>query len=536
MERRAFLRELAAAFAAAQTLPAIAAALSEHLDRLRTDLSAAPDEEAYWRRIGEEFLLEPGLLHFNCGSIGATPRAVVEAYKAYIDRMETNPYEYAWSGFPDATLASAAVAAGSFLGARHGSVLLTRNTTEGMNLVATGMRLQAGDEVLTTDHEHPGGVYCWLHMAEQQGVVVRQIHLPTPVTSKDDILQLVEDAITPRTRVCSFSHVTTTTGLQMPMREISALTRPRDILLVCDGAQAPGMLDVDVSDLGVDAYASSSHKWMLAPKGSGLLYVRGDAQDRIRPVSAFDTGQRNHSYYSAYTGATGTRGVPHLVAHADTMAFHNLIGRGRVETRVRQLNGYLRQRLRAIPMLTPLTPEDPELSSAMASYRLTGHSVAMLREELKRRHVIVKQTGYNWVLPGNSIPQEQQEVLRLSTHIFHDAAQIDGLVEAIGDILGVDTGVGMESPAAPRAFALRPNAPNPFNGATRIEYDLSRPGPVHVSVYDAQGHVVEVLDQGWRRAGTHRLTWSAGDRASGTYFCQVTAEGAQQVGKMLLLQ
>lgn len=254
MERRTFFHGLLAALAAAPSLPRIAAALADYLSALRADLDAAPDEPAYWARVGQEFLLEPGLLHFNCGSIGATPRSVVAALKAYIDRLETNPYEYTWAGFPDAQISEVINKASKFLGNVSGDILLTRNTTEGMNLVATGLKLQSGDEILTTDHEHPGGIDCRRWLAQQHNLRVRQLHLPTPVTDKAQILQLVEEALTPQTRVCSFSHVTTTTGLQMPLREIAAITRPRGILLVGDGAQAPGMLEVKVSDLGVDAY------------------------------------------------------------------------------------------------------------------------------------------------------------------------------------------------------------------------------------------------------------------------------------------
>ncbi|MFA6110387.1 MAG: aminotransferase class V-fold PLP-dependent enzyme [Candidatus Latescibacterota bacterium] len=533
MERRTFFQGLLAALAAAPSLPQIAAALSDYLSALRVDLDAAPDEPAYWARVGQEFLLEPGLLHFNCGSIGATPRPVVAALKAYIDRLETNPYEYTWAGFPDAQISEVINKASKFLGNTSGDLLLTRNTTEGMNLVATGLKLQSGDEILTTDHEHPGGIDCWRYLAQQHGVRVRQLHLPTPATDKAQILRLVEEALTPQTRVCSFSHVTTTTGLQMPLREIAAITRPRGILLVADGAQAPGMLEVGVSDLEVDAYASSSHKWMLAPKGCGLLYVRGQAQHSIRPISAYaEVG----SQYGAYTGATGTRNVPQLLAHGDTMDFHNLIGRARVAARLRQLSAYLRQRLTAIPRLVPLTPTDPELSSAMVAYRVEGSTAEYVYNQLKRQHMIVKLTGYNLVLPGNDIPQESVQNLRFSTHLFNDETQIDQLVDALGRMLGVSTAVETGTPSPPESFSVKANHPNPFNASTQIEYELAQPDQVKVAVYNAQGQLVELLDQGLQTAGTHRVTWAAGGRATGTYFYQVSTHTTQQTRKMLLLQ
>jgi selenocysteine lyase/cysteine desulfurase len=184
MERREFFKGLIATLAVVHTLPEIAHAISDYLKSLADDLAATPSETDYWRRVGEEFLLEPGRLHFNNGSIGATPRAIVEAHKAYLDRMETNPYGYAWSGYPEARSEAVLDKASEFVGGRQGLMLLTRNTTEGMNLVATGIRWREGDEVLTTDHEHAGGLICWLHMEQMAGIKVRQIHLPTPIADR----------------------------------------------------------------------------------------------------------------------------------------------------------------------------------------------------------------------------------------------------------------------------------------------------------------------------------------------------------------
>jgi selenocysteine lyase/cysteine desulfurase len=434
MERRGFFKGFAGALAVAYTLPEVAEAMFDYLAQLRVDLASAPDQKRLWQRVQSEFLFEPGLLHFNNGSIGATPRAIVEAHKAYIDRFETNPYTYAWSGFSDKKLVDVTPKAAGFLNAGPDEILLTRNTTEGMNLISTGMRLKAGDEILTTDHEHAGGINCWHHMAQMQGVTVKKIHLPVPATSKEEILELVEDGITPRTRVCSFPHLTTTTGLIMPLAEIARITRPKDILLVCDGAQAPGMLDVDVRQLQVDAYASSSHKWMLAPKGTGLLYVRKEVQDRIRPVTTWTAGG---SQYAAYTASGGTRNTPMLLAYGDTMDFHTALGRPRVETRVRQLTTYLRRRLRPIGNLVSVTPDDPELSAAMTSYEIEGpSSVAALKEELSRRQIIIKSTGYSSAGLGMQVPVRNVSVIRLSTHIYNSEDQIDRLADEIADIVG----------------------------------------------------------------------------------------------------
>ena len=429
MERRTFFKGLAAAAAAAPLIPDVAEGLAERLGTLDRDIAAAGSERTLWQRVRREFRLHPGLVHLNCGSIGATPRVVTDALASYLAELEGNPLANTWGGL-GSEMETVRAKGAAFIGAELDETALTRNTTEGMNHVASGLNLQPGDEVLTTNHEHGGGMVCWQHLARTRGVVVRYIKMPNPVRDAAQILQLVEDHLRPRTRVCSFCHIDTITGLQMPLTAIAALTRPRNILLVCDGAQAPGMIDVDVKALGVDTYASSSHKWMLAPKGTGLLYIRREVQDRVRPAFTY-------SGYSAYSASSGTRNVPQIVAHGVAMEFHNTIGRRRVETRCRQLCAYARQHLAEIPQLAPITPPQPELSSGIVSFSLTSGSHSKVVAALQKRNILLKpaQGTYAYVEEAG-VPKENYNALRISTHIFNDETDIDRAVEALQLVLG----------------------------------------------------------------------------------------------------
>lgn len=429
MERRAFVKGIAAAAAAVPLMPEGAAGLAERLGSLNRDLAAARSASARWQRVRREFRLHPGLVHLNCGSIGATPRVVTDALISYLAELEGNPLANTWGGLGN-EMEKVRAKGAEFIGAELDEVALTRNTTEGMNHVASGLDLRPGDEVLTTNHEHGGGMVCWQHLARTRGVVVRYIKMPNPVRDAAQILQRVEDHLTPRTRVCSFSHIDTITGLQMPLAAIAALTRPRDILLVCDGAQAPGMIDVDVKVLGVDTYASSSHKWMLAPKGTGLLYIRKEVQDRVRPAFTY-------SGYGTYSASSGTRNVPQIVAHGVAMEFHNAIGRSRIEARCRQLCGYARQRLAEIPQLAPITPSQRELSSGIVSFSLASGRHSTVVAALQKRDIFLKpaQGTYAYVEDAD-VPKESYNALRISTHIFNDETDIDRAVEALQEVLG----------------------------------------------------------------------------------------------------
>lgn len=414
MRRRDFVKRLAPAVAAVRTLDAYGTPFAEHLRRLAGDLAAAPDDEAFWRRVRTEFLLNPGVAHLNCGTLGATPRPVLDAVTAALYAVEGNPSVNVF-GPVGAQMEDVRARAAAFLGAALDEVVLTRNTTEGMNLVATGLDLQPGDEILTTNHEHPGGRVCWDHLVERRGVRIVEVPMPAPARDAAEIVQRMGDHLTARTRVCSVSHVCTITGLQMPLAALAERMRPRGVLLVCDGAQAPGMLSVDVKALGVDTYASSSHKWMLAPKGSGLLYVRKEVQDRIRPVFL-------HAGYRAYTASSGTRNVPQILGHGAALAFHETIGRDRVEQRCRALNRLLRDRLDRLPALQRLTPAEEELASGIVSYRLLEGTNREVAQALAARDLVVKV-----------IPKPELNGLRFSTHIFNSESDVHRLADALAE-------------------------------------------------------------------------------------------------------
>jgi len=320
--------------------------------------------------------------------------------------------------------------AAQFIGASLEEVALTRNTTESMNAVAMGLDLKPGDQVLTTNHEHGGGMVCWQHLRKHHGIEIVYVHLPRVIESRQQIVALVHEKLTPRTKACSFSHVDTITGVRMPIAEIAEITRPRGIVLVCDGAQAPGMLEVDVKALGADTYAFSGHKWMLAPKGTGLLYIRKEMQDRVHPAFLYDG-------YRSYTASGGTRDVATVVGHGATMDFHDAIGRGRIAARCRTLNLYLRDRMHDMPGLTLLTPPDDDLSAAIVSYSVDSGDAGTIAGRLNQGHEIVvkRAQGTYAYCVEEGLPSESYNALRFSTHIFNSEGQIERAVAALRTIL-----------------------------------------------------------------------------------------------------
>ena len=350
MLRRNFLKTLPAGIGAVPFFPEKTEDITGRLFRLASDLQSTSAQSDRWRRVREEFQLYPGLIHLNCGSIGATPRIVIDAVSNYLREIESNPLIKTFSWGIE-RMEKVRTTAAEFIGADLNEVAFTRNTTEGMNAVADGLSLEAGDQVLTTNHEHGGGMVCWQHLRKSRGIEIVYIEMPTPLQNKQQFVELVREHITPRTKVCSFCHIDTITGTQLPLPEIASITRPLGIVLVCDGAQAPGMIPVDMKALGVDTYAFSGHKWLLAPKGNGLLYIRSEMQDRVQPMFL-------HSGYGSYTASGGTRDIARILGFGATIDFHNAIGSEDVQARCHELNAYLRTQLEEIPDIRPMTPSD----------------------------------------------------------------------------------------------------------------------------------------------------------------------------------
>ena len=227
-----------------------------------------------------------------------------------------------------------------FIGCRRDELALLRNATEANSYIANGVDLKPGDEVLMTDQEHPGGEHPWNLRAKRYGIVVKKVTLPRPVPDAAAILTLFQDAITPRTRVIFFSHITTVTGVVLPAKELAALARSKGILSAVDGAHVPGMMKLDVRDIGCDMYSASPHKWLQAPKGTGFLFVRDEVIDRVWNTIATE-GWDDTKIRAERFQRIGSSNVPALCGLKASIEFADQIGMDRIEKRHRKMADYI---------------------------------------------------------------------------------------------------------------------------------------------------------------------------------------------------
>jgi selenocysteine lyase/cysteine desulfurase len=362
----------------------------------------------------DDFLFEPGLTYLQTGSLGPSPRPVMERTMAVWKELELNPAEQGY-GPLEAAMEGVRAKAAAFIGCHTGELVLTSCTTEGMNWVAQGLAFSPGERVLTTDQEHPGGRVCWDYVARRYGVALDVVPIPPGENDPQAIVEGFAKRITPRTRVLSFSHLLTSTGLRMPVAELSALARRAGCLSVVDGAQAVGGIDVNVKALGCHVYATSGHKWLLAPKGTGLLYLSEDLAGRVDPV-ALQSGR------GAYTASTGVCSIPGVHGLAAAIDYHTMLGKARIEAYNLALGRYLDEALKSVPKIRVVSATPGPLASPLLTYELPAAiESGELHARLRARHRIEVK-----VVPGNFMNGQ-----RISTHLFNTERDVDALVAAL---------------------------------------------------------------------------------------------------------
>jgi selenocysteine lyase/cysteine desulfurase len=362
--------------------------------------------------------LASGLIHFNTASAGPTRRTVLSRTVEAWQRLESDPVRMAYYPDPD-TVASAAdrvrAKAAGLIGCSAEEILLTRGTTDGIATLAHAIKLDRGDHVLLTDQEHEGGETGWLHRRNRDGIVVDRVHIPIGDADTGAIVRRFEAGIGPHTKVVSFSHVLSPTGLRMPVAEIAALARSKNCLCIVDGAQAVGGINVDVRSLGCDAYATSGHKWLMGPKGTGFTYIRQESSEAISPAQwLFDRRFVSNS--------AGLGPIPLAVGLGEAIDQARALGMTTIEQRIIGLRNRFYAQLGNFAALRLVSPPPGPLATALVAVVLPAEidSKAM-RDRLHDRHgIIVKMAEKRWF-----------NGLRFSPHIFNDEGQVDAALSAL---------------------------------------------------------------------------------------------------------
>ncbi|MEL7119033.1 MAG: aminotransferase class V-fold PLP-dependent enzyme [Bacteroidota bacterium] len=421
MNRRNWLKNSMLGVAGSALLtPLQAKALNENEERLFTQLDVEQADEKYWELIKSYFVLAPGLTYFNNGSLGTSPEYVVKATDQFRRTLESFPSKYMWGGWQDQK-EEVRKKAGEFFHVSAETIALIHNTTEGMNLIASSMDLKPGEEILLSNHEHTSARIPWQYWQEEKGVKLKTVDLPSLPKNKKEIVDLFEEAVTPKTKVISIVHITNTNGMMLPVKEISQMAKKYGIKVAVDGAQSMGMLDLDLDDMGCDYYTSSAHKWLFAPKGIGIFYAKEEAQKDLKQLIVCrgykDKSIRKFENYN-------TRNLPELLGLGAALDFRKLIGAERIEERTYELKKYFRNHFKKDDRFALKSPVSDDLSAGIQNVEVKGKKVREVKAVLGEKYQIDCRPMTSHDLNG----------LRISLAIFNTKADVDYLVNALNEL------------------------------------------------------------------------------------------------------
>jgi selenocysteine lyase/cysteine desulfurase len=382
---------------------------------------AAPTDaatDAFWDSVREQFVMPSGLAVINAANLCPSSRGVLESMYGTTRDIDQDPSPTNRAKLYPAKEETRRRLA-SFLRVTADEIIITRNTSEANNFVSSGLDLKPGDEVVIFHDNHPSNNLAWKEKGKRFGYSVTELPNPNPHPGAEYYIDAVRKALTSKTKVLAFTHLTSTVGDPMPATEMCRLARERGVLTLLDGAQSFGLLDVDLSAIQPDFYTGSAHKWPCGPKEAGVLFVNKAVHGRIWP-----------SIYSAYTGAAGLsktfegfgqRDDAAIVAFGETVAFQEKVGRANIEKRARELTQALIAGLTQIDGITLWTHPAPDRSVAVVSFQPGSLNVPKLSAALYEKDKIACATRGGADRGG----------LRFSPHFYNSPAEIDRVLAAL---------------------------------------------------------------------------------------------------------
>ncbi len=423
--RRNFLRQLgltAGAFSATSLFNQLYAASWEEAGKKIANLSpeAAAAEEDYWSVIQQAYTVNSNLIILNNGGVSPSPRVVQEAVERYNKFSNEGPSYYMWrildQGREPLRQKLAVLA-----GCSPEELAINRNATEALNTVIFGLDMKAGDEVIGTKQDYPNMINAWKQRAEREGVVYTQLNFKFPIENDEEIVSAYEKAITPKTKLLHVTHIINWIGQIMPVKKITDMAKKHGIEVIVDGAHSFGLLDFNIPDLGCDYFGTSLHKFLSAPIGSGLLWIRKEKIEKIWPLVCNDK-PRSSDIRKFET--LGTRSFPIEQGIGEAVNFQNAIGRKRKEERIRYLKNYWATRVKDIPGVKIHTSFKPEYACAICGVTIDGMSPGELDSALYANYKI-HTVGIVW---------ENISCVRITPHVYTSLPDLNKLVAAIEEI------------------------------------------------------------------------------------------------------
>lgn len=423
--RRNFVKQLglmAGAFSAESLFNHAHAAAFAHQNSIKQNIAPkdlAADED-YWSIIQQSYTTSPSLINLNNGGVSPSPRIVQEALERFNKMTNEGPSYYMWrildQGREPLRYKLAALA-----GADPEEIAINRNATEALNTIIFGLNLKSGDEVIGTKQDYPNMINAWKQRAEREGIVYKQISFQFPIENEDEIVAGFEKAITSKTKIIHITHIINWIGQILPVKKITAMAKKHGIETIVDGAHSFGLLDYTIPELGCDYFGTSLHKFLSAPIGSGMLWIKKENIEKIWPLVCND---KPKSGDIRKFETIGTRSFPIEQGIGEAVNFQNGIGNKRKEERIRYLKNYWASRVQHIPKVKIHTSFKDEFACAICGVSIDGMTPGELDGALFNNYKI-HTVGIVW---------ENISCVRITPHVYTRIQELDKLVKAIETI------------------------------------------------------------------------------------------------------
>jgi selenocysteine lyase/cysteine desulfurase len=388
---------------------------SSKIDHLSPDLAA--QNEDYWSVIQRAYSVNPNLINLNNGGVSPAPVVVQQAVERYNQLANEGPSYYMWR-ILDQGREPLREKLAQLAGAQPGEIAINRNSTEALNTIIYGLELKSGDEVIGTKQDYPNMIEAYRQRAARDGIVYKQISFDFPIEDDEQIVRAYEAAITPRTKLLHVTHMINWVGQTMPVAKICDMAHARGIEVIADGAHSFGLIDFKIPDLHCDYFGTSLHKFLSAPIGTGMMWVKQDKIEKLWPLTCNDK-PRSSDIRKFET--LGTRSFPLEQGIGEAINFHEGIGSKRKEERIRYLKDYWASRVKDIPKVKLHTSLNPKYSCAICGVSIDGMTPSELENALFNQYKI-HSVGIVW---------ENISCVRVTPHVYTTLPDLDKLVRAL---------------------------------------------------------------------------------------------------------
>ncbi len=423
--RRSFFQKSFGMAGAMSLTPFVSQAMAEDVSDALVDLnelspSEAADEEDLWSRMAQAYTVSPNLLNLNNGGVSPQPKVVQDAVDRYYHLSNEAPTYYMWQ-ILDKGREPLRRKLADLAGVSNSEIAINRNTTESLGTFTYGIDMQKGDEIVMTKQDYPNMIHAWKQREMREGVKISWINLSLPFDNDEVVLKAYIDATTSKTKIWHITHLMTWTGQILPAAKLCAEARKRGIISIVDAAHSFAHMDYKISDLNCDYLGASLHKWLCAPFGTGMMYIRKELIEKTWPL--FPTDKPKSNDIKKFE-ALGTRSFAPEQAIGQAIDFHNAIGARRKQERLHYLKSYWCNAVTKNPRVKLHISLKPEYSCALGTFSIDGLDVADVANKLMAEYQIHTV----------SIKWENVNAVRVTPHVYTTTRDLDRFIDAVGKI------------------------------------------------------------------------------------------------------